>query len=235
MTGPVTPPAGRARLPRGASSLPRAVVEREQRQRLVRACARVVAARGYAACAVADILREAGVSRATFYELFADKEACFLYGLRKLRDAHLRQVEEALAAEGPAPERLHAALAAWLARVDLDRTLAHAFIAEAAGATPRSREAFAQARRQLQDLLRHWFEEVRRDWPEVPALAPEALPLVMTGLTGWITDRIRRDEPLGDDALRALLGFVLAGLGLYGWAGAVRAGRPLPARGAAAP
>ena len=38
---------------------------------------RVVAEKGYAAATVADVVRAARVSRGTFYELFASKEACF--------------------------------------------------------------------------------------------------------------------------------------------------------------
>ena len=40
--------------------------------------AQVVAEKGYAATTVADVVERAGVSRRTFYEQFADKEACFL-------------------------------------------------------------------------------------------------------------------------------------------------------------
>ena len=54
------------------------MISRSQRERLLEATLRVVAAKGYAAATVADLTREAGVSRTTFYELFEDKEACFL-------------------------------------------------------------------------------------------------------------------------------------------------------------
>ena len=40
--------------------------------------AQVVSDKGYAATTVADVVERAGVSRRTFYEQFADKEACFL-------------------------------------------------------------------------------------------------------------------------------------------------------------
>src|SRR5689334_4255912 len=49
-----------------------------QRVRILDATAIVVAERGYEAATVADIVRAAGVSRSTFYEQFASKEACFL-------------------------------------------------------------------------------------------------------------------------------------------------------------
>ena len=38
----------------------------------------VVAEKGYAATTVADLTKEAGISRTTFYAMFEDKEACFL-------------------------------------------------------------------------------------------------------------------------------------------------------------
>jgi AcrR family transcriptional regulator len=67
---------GRA-LPRGPHGLSREEVERSQRERLLQACTEVVAEQGYVKTTVADILARAGVSRATFYGLFADREECF--------------------------------------------------------------------------------------------------------------------------------------------------------------
>src|SRR3954447_16030257 len=56
----------------------RALVTQTQRERMLDAMARAVATKGYAKVTVADIVSLAGVSRRTFYEHFADKEACFL-------------------------------------------------------------------------------------------------------------------------------------------------------------
>src|SRR5438067_1954691 len=39
-------------------------------------------AQGYTAASVTDVVRAAAVSRSTFYELFASKEACFLEAYR---------------------------------------------------------------------------------------------------------------------------------------------------------
>src|SRR6187401_183309 len=65
-------------LPRGPHRLAREVVLASQRGRLIDAMAVVVAAKGYTAATVADVIGHAGVSRKTFYEHFRDKEACFL-------------------------------------------------------------------------------------------------------------------------------------------------------------
>jgi AcrR family transcriptional regulator len=65
-------------LPKGRHGLSRAFIASNQRERLLDAIANVVASKGYAATRVADITEYAGVSRKTFYELFTDKEDCFL-------------------------------------------------------------------------------------------------------------------------------------------------------------
>ena len=56
----------------------RTLVTKTQRERMLDAMARAVAAKGYAKVTVADVVALAGVSRRTFYEHFADKEQCFL-------------------------------------------------------------------------------------------------------------------------------------------------------------
>ena len=68
--------AGRA-LPRGPHGLSREEVAESQRARLLQATTEAVAEQGYVKTTVADILTRAGVSRATFYQLFRDKEDCF--------------------------------------------------------------------------------------------------------------------------------------------------------------
>ena len=50
----------------------------EHRARLLEGMAQCVAAQGYADTTIADIVREAGVSRRTFYEHFSDKAVCLV-------------------------------------------------------------------------------------------------------------------------------------------------------------
>ena len=77
----------RWRPPRGRHRLPPEVVSRSQRERLLEAAMRVVAEKGYGAMTIGDLTKEAGVSRTTFYELFEDKEACFLAAYDNAVDA----------------------------------------------------------------------------------------------------------------------------------------------------
>ena len=53
-------------------------VAHHQRTRLYGAMIEAVARRGYAATTVAEVIALAGVSRRAFYEMFSNKEACFL-------------------------------------------------------------------------------------------------------------------------------------------------------------
>lgn len=207
------------RLPRGLSSLPQDVVLMSQRSRLIEATARAVAEKGYAAATVADIISGAGVSRTTFYQLFKDKEECFLYCYENLAQAHLELVVQGLHNEQlPLPERLVDALGTYLRRIDADRWYARAFIAEAEAASPPIRQAQQQARARIGQALRDWFDMVRTAHPEVPAQPPALFELVQTGLTGYVTAAIREQRQPLESVVRAMASFIFAGFGLYGWA-----------------
>jgi AcrR family transcriptional regulator len=65
-------------LPQGRHRLPREVVERNQRLRLVAGVARAMAEHGYAHLTVEHVIEAAGVSRTTFYEHFDNKQEAVL-------------------------------------------------------------------------------------------------------------------------------------------------------------
>jgi AcrR family transcriptional regulator len=58
-----------------------------QRGRMLEACSRAVADKGYAHFTVADVLAGSGVSRETFYEHFRDKDDCFRAAYQLAADA----------------------------------------------------------------------------------------------------------------------------------------------------
>jgi AcrR family transcriptional regulator len=65
-------------LPRGRHSLPREVVTQNQRLRMVAGIARALAEHGYARLTVEHVIAAAGVSRATFYQHFDNKQQAVL-------------------------------------------------------------------------------------------------------------------------------------------------------------
>ncbi len=98
------------RLPRGRHGLPRELVERSQRERLLAAVVRMMVANGYEQTTVGDILGEAGVGRESFYELFDDKLDCMLAAHKVLLDNLVERVREVYLTEGPWPQRVKSAL-----------------------------------------------------------------------------------------------------------------------------
>ena len=203
------------KLPRGASSLPKHVVEAEQRKRLTLATAKVVAAKGFADASVADIIGVAGVSRATFYELFKDKEDCFLFGFRKLSCAHLQQIQVGMQVDGGLSERLYGAIRAYIERIDADGELAQAFIAEAESATPAIRAEFVKAMRDLRRTLNAWLDEVQTRYPTIARPAEVDVSLTMSGLIGHVIDRVRLGRRFTAQDVAAIHAFLLRGLGLH--------------------
>ncbi|MCW2966953.1 MAG: TetR/AcrR family transcriptional regulator [Solirubrobacteraceae bacterium] len=79
-------------VPRGRHAPPLEVRLGVQRQRLFEAAARVFSQVGFAEASAESISREAGMSKATFYEHFANKEECIL----ALVDAAAVIVQEAV-------------------------------------------------------------------------------------------------------------------------------------------
>jgi AcrR family transcriptional regulator len=100
-------------LPRGRHGLPRAFVVTNQRERLIDAIAEAGVAKGYALVTVKDITDRAGVSRRTFYDLFADKEECFLAAYDTVVERTFANLQAAFAQGGPLwPQRVKAVLEA---------------------------------------------------------------------------------------------------------------------------
>jgi AcrR family transcriptional regulator len=124
-------------LPRGAHALPAEEARTRQRDRLLDAVIACVAERGYTATSVADILARAGISRATFYALFSDKEACFLAAYTRAAAGLDAALAEALhTCENTPTARCRALLQTWLSTLTHDPTAARALLVEIHAAGP---------------------------------------------------------------------------------------------------
>jgi AcrR family transcriptional regulator len=132
----------RWRLPRGRHGLPRELVERSQRERLLAAVVRVTVAKGYESTTVGDILGEAGVGRESFYELFDDKLDCTLAAHKILVDDLEQQVRAAYTGDGSWPERVRQALAVTLRWFAADPDTARFTLVEVGAAGPAFRTIF---------------------------------------------------------------------------------------------
>ncbi len=131
-----------ARLPaeRGEASFVRDQVDGIQRARVLAALCEVATERGAGATTVAHIVARAGVSRRTFYELFADRDDCFLAAFDQAVERVGARVAPAFAAPGRWHERVRAALVAALGFFDEEPDLGMLCVVHALGAGPQALE-----------------------------------------------------------------------------------------------
>lgn len=129
-------------LPAGHHGLSREQVEGSQRERLLAGIAQAVAANGYRATTITQIVKVASVSSRAFYELFESKEECFLEAFDAVV-AHLEDlVGEATRAEPDWPHQVIAALRAALRFFAEEPDLARLCLVEPVTATPRTATRF---------------------------------------------------------------------------------------------
>jgi AcrR family transcriptional regulator len=177
------------RLPRGRHGLPRELVARSQRERLLAAVVRATAGRGYESTSVADILEEAGVGRESFYELFEDREDCLLAARGLLVDDLAETVNAAYAEPGPWPTRVRGALAAMLDWFAADPAATKVVIVELAAIGPASRDLFLADFKRFTGLLDDGLD---REEP-VPGL-PQATALAVGGVLARVHGEVVRDR-----------------------------------------
>lgn len=141
------------RLPSGRADLPEPLIAHSQRERILTAMARACATKGFGAATISDIVEEAGVSRATFYELFKDKEDCLQASMElSLADA-MGRIVEVYSPDKPWATMVRDAGAAFLDLLASRPDFARMALIEAPAAGGRSREMYASGKRVLQALL----------------------------------------------------------------------------------
>ena len=148
--------------------------EAGHRTRLLQATGRAVATHGYADATIADIVREAGVSRRTFYEHFATKADCFIALYEAASRAALTVLRGAIDPAHEWEDQVEHALAAYLGYMAghpvLIRTLFVGILALGA-------DGLAARRRQNQEIARFMLDVVngrggrKRKAPLTPAMA----------------------------------------------------------------
>jgi AcrR family transcriptional regulator len=98
----------------GRSALAEPIASDSHRERLLDSLARSCAKKGFSATTISDIVEGAGVSRATFYELFADKEACLAGAMDLALAEAAARIVAAYSAEKPWGTNIRKAAAAFL-------------------------------------------------------------------------------------------------------------------------
>jgi AcrR family transcriptional regulator len=202
-------------LPRGRHGLSRDVVLLSQRSRLLDGMVHAVAERGYLHATVADALRHAGVSRATFYENFADKEDCFCAAYTAGAKVHHKRVLEAVAAEPDPHQRLRAGTAEYLDVLEEQPDYARAFLIEVGAAGPRAAELRAAALGRYVDMLKQWYAQERSGNARLRPLPDSVFVAYLVGSNGLVTGRLRSVSPRLRELLPVLMYLQLSVFGMH--------------------
>jgi AcrR family transcriptional regulator len=141
------------RLRPGPNGLPRGQVTEIQRSRMLTAAVQAVVDVGYARMTVAQVIGRAKVSRKTFYDVFVDREDCFLAAFDQAVAQARALVVESYALESGWREGVRAGLARLLVFMDAEPGLAKLCVVEALGAGARVLESRARVLDELAEVL----------------------------------------------------------------------------------
>lgn len=182
-----------------------------QRDRIFASLAAVCAEKGYSATTVEAVIVHAGVSRRTFYDLFDDKEDCFIAAYDLIMERLLREVGQAYSdGQRPWAQRLAAVLRAVIELFTAEPAIARLVIVEVLAA---GRPALAHRDTALQRFAA-FFEAGEAELPaamEGQALLAQAVigGLYETLYTSTVDDQVERlPELLPDLVYCALVPYV---------------------------
>lgn len=178
-----------------------------QRERLLAATAKLTAEHGYNKVTVAQITEAASVSSRTFYEHFADKQACFLAAYDAIDEYLLKLLTDAVAGHEEWSDQVATVLAELIAFFAGRPDLARLYMVEAAvvgEATISRRERNAERLMALLGAGRAQ-RSPDRELPEgiEEALIGGAMTLIARRITAGETAELQRFTP-------AVIEFVLA-------------------------
>jgi len=159
------------RLRPGPGGLPRGQVTQIQRSRMLAAAVEAVEEVGYARMTVAQVIGRARVSRKTFYDVFTDREDCFLAAFEQALSQARAIAQEAFAQEPSWRDGVRAALARLLMFMDDEPGLAKLCIVEALGAGERVLDRRAKVLEEAAEVIDRGrgVSNAIREPPEVTA------------------------------------------------------------------
>ncbi len=183
------------RLVAGRHHLSRDEVAAHQKQRLFKALATVMAANGFINTTVDDVIKEAKVSRATFYEHFDSKQDLFMSGYGRAQRRMVTAIR-ALPVEGSPMERFGVMLDRYLGFIACDPVTARLYLLEVYAAGP-------DAMRRRVELQQEFVAGVARIFDARDDATLFSCQALVAAISTLVTNALTR----GDDvlALRAPL------------------------------
>jgi AcrR family transcriptional regulator len=133
--------------------------------------AEAVGERGYPETTVRDVLERAGMSRRTFYELFDNREHCFLAAYEQARSEVLAWLDRAHQSDEQFPQHLTSVLTRVLEHLAARPDFARLLLVEPVAVGPSGLERHERTMRELAERL------ARARPAAAPGLRPEELRL----------------------------------------------------------
>jgi AcrR family transcriptional regulator len=165
-----------------------------QHARLMEGLAASIREKGLAQTQVTDIVRHAHASRRTFYNHFADKEACFVELMNTLSDAFLEAVDRSIDREAPIATQVEQAIDTYLGLVTRDPALTSTFASPALGerTVVAQREGFERYAALIVSVVE---SDSARD-PRVAPISVERAYMLVSGLHQTLVRALVRGEDL---------------------------------------
>lgn len=169
-------------LPRGQHGIAAATITASQRARILYGVIEAVADKGYTATTVSDIIRIAGVSRVTFYQLFKDKEDGFIAAYEQAHHDLVHTMAASQRAGSGWAERVRDSVRAYLGfGRDQPRTLRALMVQiHAAGDRAWAKRDWGHAR--IATMQRKFYELRRKEEPQLPELPEEIFRACIAGI-----------------------------------------------------
>ena len=168
-----------------------------RRARMLEGMTQAVYEKGYAAATVADAVRNARVSRGTFYAQFDSKEACFLEAYRHGVDVLIERVAAAAReaqAVGGWRDGLRAGVREYLGALAGEPRFARTYLLEIHAAGPRAQAARDEALRRFAARYGASFAAAARGDRARPLPPSELLFVLAAGVDQLICAHVREGE-----------------------------------------
>jgi AcrR family transcriptional regulator len=164
------------------------MLARDPRDRILVAMAEIVAKRGYQGTTIEHIVKRAGVSRATFYEHFENREDCLLAGFAEAEEELERRLAEATRT-GEWPERIRAAVTVFVDYCISKPALARTCLVESVTAGPIAMERYESALTKFAPIFREG-----REYAGGAELPDDLEDLIVGGIVWMVHQRLLRNE-----------------------------------------
>ena len=173
-------------------------VPESPRSRILDAMTSVVADRGFQATTVEAIIDVAGVPQHEFDEHFADKQDCFVQGIDQVVGLTHQVVTEAYSTAAPWPDRIRAALDAFLSALAANPEWTWLTMVESCTA---GNDAMQHYRQAYASFL-SFFDEGRGETAHPDSIPPHTSDVVVGGIASVVQRSVAQGEAA---SLRSLL------------------------------